>query len=98
VTLQYFPRTEGARFIVSRLAPLDPDLHLNLLLPNDRHLAGYHARRGVTAPVPFRQRWLVADLANIIFAATISAFAIIALVIEARHGGAAVVKPIQARR
>src|SRR3954464_668520 len=33
VTLQYSPRTEGARFIVSRLAPLDPDFHAILLGP-----------------------------------------------------------------
>jgi hypothetical protein len=31
VTLQYGPRTEGARFIVSRLAPVDPDFHAILL-------------------------------------------------------------------
>jgi hypothetical protein len=31
VTLQYSPRTEGARFIVSRLAPLEPDFHSLLL-------------------------------------------------------------------
>jgi hypothetical protein len=44
------------------------------------------------------ERWLNADLANIIFAATIGAFAIIALVIGARNGAAAAVKPVQTPR
>jgi hypothetical protein len=40
-------------------------------------------------------RWLNGATANIVFAATIGAFAIIALVIGARHGGAAAVETIQ---
>jgi MFS family permease len=45
--------------------------------------------------VALLSRWLNETLAHIIFAATIGAFAILALVIGARNGGAAAVKPVR---